>query len=394
MKNKQITYCLIWKRGAGKDDLAAHSELPHTTVSDVLKTYCNNNWLPINTETLTQLGNTIFDGKTLAQALSEKLPEWWIITGLRKPETLAHLLKQQRCILIWILADDFLRRQRVHQRNRTGDTLVSYAHFLEHERQENALPNRQNINLLLAFCDIHLTNNRTHETFINQWKALLTDILKLQRPLASTHIDLQWYQHFSRAIVINEHNEILVFYDKQKELHSLPGGKCDRWETPDITVHREIGEELGIVEDKEWLSYCGSFAGLFHDWLSKWHWFHGVVSKDSILNKEPDKHTHLRRISKDQLEKTLGFETYVDSGLYHYCTNSRIQNRSLQRSHEFNELVKPKDNELIIQHYNPLTGIITLEQRTWTLHPSLIPLRITTSQKIQQGSEAQKKRMQ
>ncbi|MEI7477498.1 MAG: hypothetical protein WCJ81_03070 [bacterium] len=40
---------------------------------------------------------------------------------------------------------------------------MPYRHFLEHERQENTLPNKQNIDMLLAFCDTYITNNDSLE---------------------------------------------------------------------------------------------------------------------------------------------------------------------------------------------------------------------------------------
>lgn len=158
-----------------------------------------------------------------------------------------------RCLLIGVLADDYLRRQRVSQRNRQGD-VMSYAHFLEHERQENALPNKQNIDLLLAFCDVHITNNTSLDALRDQGTQALQKTLL--RPQSSVHIDAQGYQHFTRAILINEDDEVLIFWDKKKQLHTLPGGKCDTGETPDICVTREVAEETGISTQ---LAYCGSF---------------------------------------------------------------------------------------------------------------------------------------
>ena len=206
MRSPNDIFCLIWKRWAGKDALADALGITKTTISDILIQYCKENNLTPDRNTLTELGNTVFDWQTLAGKLQDSLPQWWIITGLRKPETLFHLMQQQRCLLIWVFADDYLRRQRVTQRNRLGDTM-SYRHFLEHERQENAPPNKQNIDLLTAFCDLHIKNNDSLESYIIQWKQALQKVLT--RPQSIHHIDAKWYLHFTRAILINEFDDLL-----------------------------------------------------------------------------------------------------------------------------------------------------------------------------------------
>jgi hypothetical protein len=48
--------------------------LTKATVSGILIQYCEQNNLISDRNTLTQLGNTLFDGKTLAGKLQESLP--------------------------------------------------------------------------------------------------------------------------------------------------------------------------------------------------------------------------------------------------------------------------------------------------------------------------------
>lgn len=386
-KNKMQTqplFCLIGKRWAGKDQLASSLWLPTTTVSDVLKEYCQEKWLAPTRDTLTQLGNTVFDGQTLATALAQQLPDGGIITGLRKPDTLHHLMRDHRCLLIWVLADDFLRWQRVSQRNRQGD-VMSYAHFLEHERQENALPNKQNIDLLLAFCDVHITNNTSLAALLMQGKKALQQTLL--RPESPVHIDAQGYQHFTRAILLNEEDEVLVFWDRKKQLHTLPGGKCDTWETPDICVTREVEEETGISTA---LSYCGSFLGVFRDGLSKGHFFHGTVNKADISLQEPDIHSEMLWIPKKELLNTLWFKAFLDSGLYHYIHHQRVHTWNNTRVHT--DTTTWQDEQLLMQYLDPATGEIHITPREGKLSPLYTPLRIMTAAQIKVGREAQTER--
>jgi ADP-ribose pyrophosphatase YjhB (NUDIX family) len=378
--NTQSLFCLIGKRWAWKDQLASSLWLPTTTVSDVLKDYCREHNLAPTRDTLTQLGNTIFDGQTLASALAQQLPDWGIITWLRKPDTLLHLMRDHRCLLIGVLADDYLRWQRVSQRNRLGDTM-SYAHFLEHERQENALPNKQNIDLLLAFCDVHITNNTSLEELLSQGKQALQQTLL--RPQSLVHIDAQGYQHFTRAILLNEEDEVLVFWDKKKQLHTLPGGKCDTGETPDICATREVEEETGISTQ---LTYCGSFLWLFRDGLSKGHFFHGTVNKKEISLQEPDIHSEMIWIPKKDLLNTLGFQAFLDSGLYHYIHNQRVHNRCNTRAYDSKNR---QPEELLIQYLDPQTGKIYITPREEKLSPLYTPLRIMHASQIKAGREAQ-----
>ena len=383
MRSPNDIFCLIWKRWAGKDALADELGISKTTISDILIQYCKENNLTPDRNTLTELGNTVFDWQTLAGKLQDSLPQWWIITGLRKPETLYHLIQQQRCLLIWVFADDYLRRQRVTQRNRLGDTMP-YRHFLEHERQENAPPNKQNIDLLTAFCDLHIKNNDSLESYIIQWKQALQKALT--RPQSIHHIDAKWYIHFTRAILLNELDEILVMYDANKKLYTLPWWKVDAWETPDVAILRELQEEINITTT---LDYCWSFPWLFADWLSKWHFFEWVIKKDSITILEPENHTEHRWIPRHELSKTLWFTTFLDTWLYHYTYNQRVHNRDNTRTYNMDRSLW---NEFI-QYIHPHTGVIHIWPRHGTLDPIYIPLRIMTHDKIHEWLRKQKERM-
>jgi 8-oxo-dGTP pyrophosphatase MutT (NUDIX family) len=384
MRSPNDIFCLIWKRWAGKDMIADTLGLPKATISGILIQYCEENNLIPDRNTLTQLGNTVFDGKTLAHKLQETLPQWWIITGLRKPETLYHLMTQNRCLLIWILADDYLRRQRVHQRNRLWDSMP-YRHFLEHERQENSPPNKQNIDLLTAFCDIHITNNDSIESCISKATHALQKVTC--RPQSPNHIDAAWYQHFTRAIIINEDNEVLVLYDTNKQLYTLPWWKVDVWETPDITILRELQEEIWVSTH---IDYCWSFPGLFRDWLSKWHFFEWVVQKDDITILESDIHTQHRWIPRKELSLQLWFTSFLDSGLYHYIHNKRVTYRDLKREYNIDRSFWHE----FIQYIDPRTQIMHIQPWHGTIDPNCIPIRIMTYDKIHEGLWKQKLRME
>ena len=102
---------------------------------------------------------------------------------------------------------------------------MPFLSFIDHERAENSPPNKQNIDLLLAFSDIHITNTSSKEELIAKGKAALHKVLL--RKQGETHIDAAGYQHFTRAILLNEKNQVLVLYDANKMLYTLPGGKVD-----------------------------------------------------------------------------------------------------------------------------------------------------------------------
>lgn len=378
-------FCLIWKRWAGKDELAHHINLPATTVSSVLTQYCQQHNIEPTRNALTELGNTLFDWNTLANHLTKKLPSGWIITWLRKPETLYHLMKHNRCLLVWVLADDMTRWKRVCHRWRAGD-VMPFLNFLDHEKQENSPPNKQNIDLLLAFCDIHITNDDTIETLIKKWHHAF-DIARTRNHLPH-HIDALWYQHFSRAILTNEHDEILVLYDANKMLYTLPWWKVDTWETPDITIQRELQEEIGISPQT---TYCGSFPWLFRDGLGKWHFFAGKVYKHDIHILEPLIHTKHLWIHKDKLEDTLGYSVFVDTGLYHYTHNKWVKNWWYMRDTHREDF----NSNMVIQYLDTQTNIIHTKPRMtvqWTENPYHIPLRIVSLESLYHGYMEQWKR--
>jgi hypothetical protein len=64
---------------------------------------------------------------------------------------------------------------------------MPFRHFMEHERQENAPPNKQNIDLLMAFCDIHISNNDSIELCVSKAKDALQKVAS--RPALPNHID-------------------------------------------------------------------------------------------------------------------------------------------------------------------------------------------------------------
>jgi len=188
------------------------------------------------------------------------------INGIRKPSTLAHILQKHRAVIAAVVSDDTTRRERVTRRARHSDTPLSYVEFLADEHKENSYPNKQNIDLLLAFADVHIPNTSSKTSLINHGNNALTEALWHidHQPASTTHIDALGYRHFARGIIHNEHNEILLVYDHAKARYLLPGGKCDAGETPDITIARELHEELGVPLDIVH-TYQGSVMGLYHD---------------------------------------------------------------------------------------------------------------------------------
>jgi hypothetical protein len=45
---------------------------------------------------------------------------------------------------------------------------MPFLDFIEHERKENSYPNKQNIDMLLAFADVHITNNTNKEELVEK----------------------------------------------------------------------------------------------------------------------------------------------------------------------------------------------------------------------------------
>jgi NUDIX domain len=182
----------------------------------------------------------------MAEVLLATSGETCHINGIRIPLTLAHILQKHRALIAAVVSDDATRRERVTRRARHSDTPLSYEEFLANEHKENSYPNQQNIDLLLAFADVHIPNKTTTSALIDHGNDSLYEALRNidHQPESTTHIDAFGYRHFARGIIHNEHNEILLVYDHAKARYLLPGGKCDAGETPDLTIIRELFEEV------------------------------------------------------------------------------------------------------------------------------------------------------
>ncbi len=68
------------------------------------------------------------------------------------------------------------------------------------------------------------------------------------------------YQESSRAIVLNDRNEIALMHTGVYEIHKLPGGTIEADETPEETCRRECAEEVGYdVEIVQELGYIDEY---------------------------------------------------------------------------------------------------------------------------------------
>jgi len=106
-------------------------------------------------------------------------------------------------------------------------------------------------------------------------------------------------RHSIGALIIKD-DKILIFYHKNLNLWSIPVGKVEEDETLEDALKREMQEELDInilkckyVNSKEY-----PFVTL--------HNFLVVVYEGTIKNSEPEKHSHLRYISFNELIEERG----------------------------------------------------------------------------------------
>jgi hypothetical protein len=125
--------------------------------------------------------------------------------------------------------------------------------------------------------------------------------------------------------------------------------------------------------------------GLYHDGLGKGHFFTSTCATSDITNKEPDKHSEICWIHKDNLIQTLDFTTLVNSGLYQYCTGKRAPctRRSLHRNEHSRAPLCDTDKDYI-QWINAHTGTLHIDEyspehaHTIIETPHLYPMRIAS----------------
>lgn len=111
------------------------------------------------------------------------------------------------------------------------------------------------------------------------------------------------------AVIINANNEVLLAYRKNSEWfndhYCLIGGKIDDHESARQALIREIFEETGLVVELQAIEFahvmhfmgetrpCVAFFFIVRTW------------KNDVVNKEPDKHDHLKWFSLAQLPNNL-----------------------------------------------------------------------------------------
>lgn len=337
---KPILTCLIGKQWSGKWEARNILEEVYTQssigIGDIIRNYCQQNNIPPTREHTTSLWNTVFDGETLAHHIYQQLPQWGILDGLRKPETLEYLQQYYQCQLIGIVAPDTLRRQRVLARKRPWDA-QDFSTFIAQERAENSFPNKQNIELLLAWCDMFVHNISSLDYFKQQ----LIAVMQSTPPDHANRIDTQGYQRFTRAIISNERDEICLLYDKNKGYLTLPWGKIDPGELPASALQRELWEELGGNIETP-LVYQGYLKGTYPDGPNKWYFF-ATHSHGNLTTNEPQNH-EIRWVPRTQIA-LLSYKDFINTALYHRSTKQRITDYD-------GEITTQHHQSLSIQRYN------------------------------------------
>jgi dephospho-CoA kinase len=271
---KPNLYCIVGKTASWKDTIwniiSNKLNLKSVAVSDVLKQYCiQHNIIPTR-ESLSLLWNTVFDWKKCAQELYQLLWWSWVITGIRKPETLNALRKYfDKILIIWCICDDKKRYDRSQQRNKIGD-ICSFEEFITQEKWYNSYPSRENINIILWQSDYIINNT----LWLKQLKEQINHIITLEYKQFDTprHTDQQWRTHYIRWKITNQKWKILAFDDPAKGWRIMPGGKVDRGEWSEQALIRELHEELWVVIDRRryqwhklWIKHDGPTVGHYFD---------------------------------------------------------------------------------------------------------------------------------
>jgi dephospho-CoA kinase len=216
---KPNLYCIVGKTASGKDtiwDIISNElNLKSVAVSDILKQYCTQNEIAPTRDSLSLLWNTIFNWKKCAQELYQVLWWSWVITGIRKPETLNAIRQYfDKILIIWCICDDKKRYNRSQQRNKLGDT-CSFEKFMSQEKLYNSYPSKENIDIIIWQSDYFIDNNHWLEELQKQ----IDDIITLEYRQFDTprHIDQQWRTHYVRWKITNQKWKILSFDDPVKD---------------------------------------------------------------------------------------------------------------------------------------------------------------------------------
>lgn len=334
---KKKLYCVVGKTCSGKDYtgniLSQKLNLPCATVSDLIKIFCIKQNIQPTRENMIQLWNTPeFSGKNIASKFSEQLSNWWIVTWIRKPETVSELSKLFDTSIIWLLCDDQIRYDRYLKRlwlSNKKDVFKTKDQFIKDEISENSRPNKQSINMIINLSDRYIhTPSPWYKNTQESIDKILDNMRSQQKQIKNNHhVDEQWYQHFARAIIKNQYGQVLLLHDKNKWYAVLPWGKIDVWENPQQAIIRELKEELWI-ENVDKIDYLWWIGGYYPDWHNKWHYFQ-VWTNDQTQNIESDTNTlwyyH---------PSILSHQTYVNTWLYHYENNWRFDHLDLSKSND------------------------------------------------------------
>ena len=334
---KPKLYCVVGKTCSGKDYIGQKIsniyKLPKIAVSDLIKIFCQQNDITPSRENMIKLGNGhCFTGQNIAKQFLQILPKWWIISGIRKPETLSELQKVFDTIMVGIVADDETRYDRYISRldpQNTKDIYKSFTQFIDDEVIENSWPNKQSVQMILNMSDRYIHNPSTIYSDIDESIARMFSHIKYQPNYThdKNYVDSQWYKHFARAIIHNQYWQILLLQDKNKWYAVLPWGKLDKWENPEQAIRRELQEELDIRNITK-IQYLWWIWGRYPDWLSKWHYFQ--VYTDDVARNMEKQNFDIKYI----YPKLLSEKSYINTGIYHYENNWRFDHLNFAQSND------------------------------------------------------------
>jgi len=127
--------------------------------------------------------------------------------------------------------------------------------------------------------------------------------------------DEDWVTEFARAIVRNSEWKFLVLLKKQFGSYIFPGGKVEKWETPEQTIVRELKEEVWIdVEKYNFLWKCKSvysYGGNVGGSLWNLNLFEVEYSGDPV-NMELDIHWQMVWVDVVESNNEAGFAINID----------------------------------------------------------------------------------
>lgn len=136
------------------------------------------------------------------------------------------------------------------------------------------------------------------------------------------------FKIYTRAIILNEKNEVLLLKKNNKQnlwagKWMQPGGTLEFGEDPEMTLVRELKEELNldIIEFKFFWTKKMLISGIH--WLGLYYIV--KVENENYTNMEPEKHEEVARIPKEQLPKML-HEDLIKQAMLSNENSSRFVN--------------------------------------------------------------------